>query len=221
MSLQALQQIVTTCTACRLHEGRKKAVFGRGPEQAPLLIVGEAPSKPDDEAGQPFTGKEGDHLGELLDAARVPREYAYLANVLKCKPDGRFPEDECPTLCMGYLRKQIEAIKPFVIVLMGKWALHHVLFPNTGLSADPYMQWVGKHMRRRDTFGDTRFAVSYGPYYLLRNKSPQDEELTLATLSDAWMFAQARMDCTPAPATPLEDIATTPPPMWQSRSLWR
>lgn len=221
MSLQDLATIAETCTACRLHEGRKKVAFGRGPDAAPLMLVGEMPSKLDDESGRPFSGKEGDHLGELLDASRIPRDEVYLANILKCKPQQRFPEDDCPSVCAGYLKKQIELVKPLVIVLMGKQAVNHLLFPGTGLSADLYLQWVGKHLRRRDRFGDIRFAITYHPSFLLKNKSPEDEELTLATLSDAWLFAQARIDGAPAPAISLEDIATTPPPMWQSRSLWR
>jgi uracil-DNA glycosylase len=196
-------------------------VFGRGAPDAPILLVGEAPGQNEDEKGEPFVGKAGEHLNEMLKAARIPGEALYTTNVLKCRPPkNKFPEDD-ELACTGFLKKQIELLKPLLIVLTGKQALKHLLLPGTGLAHDPFTPWVGKHLRRRDRFDEIRFAVIYHPSYLLRNQSPEDEETCVATLSDAWLYVQARMSAEPAPALPLEDLATAPPPMWQARSLWR
>lgn len=222
MSLNDLAKIVATCTSCPFHTSRKKPVFGRGAPDAPIVIVGDSPGPKDDEQGEPLMGQEGDHLNAMLSAARIPKSAVYLANVLKCRPPkGRFPEDDPEVACMGYLRKQIEVIKPILVVLTGKQALRHLLLPGTGMAHDPFMQWVGKHLRRRDRFDEMRFAVIYSPNHLLRNKSPEDEELSIATLSDAWLYVQARLSGDAAPGLKLEDLATAPPPMWQARSLWR
>ena len=221
MSLQELKQIVDTCTSCRLHQNRKQALFGRGPTNATLMVVGEAPNKFDDESNDVFSGREGAHLNELLQVAGIPVESVYSANVLKCKAEPGRQSDDCPAVCVGYLRTQIALIKPSVVVCAGKSALQHLLFPGTGHTVDVMIAWVGKHLRRRDLFGDMRFAVIYHPSYLQRNKSPADEELCLATLADAWRFATARASGAASPPVVVEDLASSPVPMWQSRSLWR
>jgi DNA polymerase len=220
MSLNELAEIIKTCTSCPFHETRKRAAPGRGSDDATLMIIGEAPSHLEDEQGEVFLGKAGDYLNEMLAAAGVPKERVYLTNTLKCKPSGK-PEDEHVRTCSSYLRREIQLINPKLIILMGRQPLAQLLLDGTGLSPDPLSQWLGNHYRRRDVFGDVRFAVSYHPSYLLKHSSPEDEELSVAVLTDAWNYTAARLEGRPVPALPVTDIYTAPPPMWQDKSLWR
>lgn len=220
--LDELAKIVAGCTSCPLHEGRKQAIFGDGPRNAPVMLVAEAPNQRDDEKGRLFSAKQADYLADLLTTAKIPANAVYVTSVLKCHPPkNRFPEDDSPTMCVKYLVRQIELIDPVVVVVMGRNALQTLLLAGTGQSPDPFTAWVGQHLRRRDRFSERRFVVSYPLSHLLRTQSPDDEELTIATLSDAWLYVEARLDGKPAPALNLTDLNTAPPPMWQSRSLWR
>ena len=220
--LAELRKVVSTCTSCQLQDSRKSVVFGEGPEDAPLMLVGEAPGEHEDIQGKPFVGKSGDLLTDALRAARVPRNSIFVTNILKCRtPSNRFPEGHEPDICVKWLLEQIKCIQPLVIVLTGKAALKYLLLPGTGVQCEVFGPFVGKWYRRRDKFGETRFCAIYHPAYLIRNKNPNDEELCVQTLATAWDFVQARKNGTPPPATPLTDLATAPPPVWQSRSLFR
>lgn len=184
------------------------------------MIVGESPSHREDEQGEVFLGKHGDYLYEMLAVANIPQERVWFTNVLKCRAPGK-PDDDCVTTCSGYLRRELHLVKPKLVVLMGRAPLAHVLLHGTGLSADPLTQWIGKHLRRRDVFGETRFSVCYHPSHLLRNKAPEDEDLSVSVLSDSWCYVNAKTSGRPIPALPLVDLHSTPPPMWQDKSLWR
>ncbi len=111
------------CTRCGLHRNRTRVVFGEGPEDADILIIGDAPSDAEDEYGLPFKGKPGALLDNLLKRAGVPRETVYLATVVKCRtPEGRQPEEDEVQSCAVFLHLQIRLIRPKVIVAVGEFA---------------------------------------------------------------------------------------------------
>jgi DNA polymerase len=176
----------------------------------------------EDEQGEPFVGRSGEMLDGLLTLAGLDRSQVYITNVLRCRPpNNKFPTDPAPHLCAGYLRKEIEFIQPLVVVLLGAKALTHLLLPNTGVMVDIYAAFVGKWYRRRDRWAELRFVTVYHPSYLLRNKSPQDEELSIATLTAVAHYVRARQANTPPPAIPITEIATQPSHMIQPRNLFR
>lgn len=220
--LDNLAEIAATCQQCRLHDERKCVVFGRGPYDAQLMIVGDAPTKEEEAHGLPFVEGHLATLNTLFAYSGVQPDRVYLTNLLQCNPRGRFPEDACPEICVPYLKKKIEHIKPLVVILAGRQALRYLLLANTGLPYEQIPMWLGKHIRRRDTYGDTRFAVMFHPAQLNKTKSPDDEELCVATLKEAWDFSEARrLGKTPPATIELQDIQTEPPKLWQSRSLFR
>jgi DNA polymerase len=122
--LSIFESSVEDCMKCKLGTSRKKIVFGSGDKNADLLIVGEAPNEYEDEKGRPFVGKAGKLLDKILNAIGLSRtENVYLTNVLKCKtPSNRDPLLSEVNNCNSYLLKQIEIIKPKIIVALGKVA---------------------------------------------------------------------------------------------------
>jgi len=126
-----LREVVLACTRCRLAQTRTHVVFGEGDVHAPLMFVGEGPGAEEDATGRPFVGEAGQLLTKMIAAMRFRREEVYIANVVKCRPPGnRVPEDDEAAECLGYLRKQIELVKPAVIVLLGATALRFLLQKN-------------------------------------------------------------------------------------------
>jgi uracil-DNA glycosylase len=181
MSWPALQQAVQTCQACALCESRKKTVFGVGQPpsdelQAPTidwLIVGEAPGEHEDTQGEPFVGQAGKLLDNMLAAMKVGKDGAglsrsegvYIANVLKCRPpSNRNPSADEVAMCEPYLARQIELLRPKIIVAMGKFAIQSL----TG-SNDPVGKLRGRvHTLKHATY-QAPVIVTYHPAYLLRN----------------------------------------------------
>ncbi|MGZ7069002.1 MAG: uracil-DNA glycosylase [Methanobacterium sp.] len=121
MKLDELCKVASTCVKCPLHESRTKVVFGEGPADAKIMLVGEAPGKNEDEAGRPFVGMAGRLLSEILHDADLDRSEIYITNIVKCRPEGnRKPKKPEYTTCIGlYLDKQIEMINPDIIGLLG------------------------------------------------------------------------------------------------------
>ncbi len=159
----SLQARVAECRLCRLCESRNTTVFGVGSRQAELLIIGEAPGAEEDRRGEPFVGRAGKLLDNMLLALGLDRKTAYIANILKCRPPGnRDPQPHEAEACMPYLRRQIGLLRPVVILALGRVAATNLLGNDRPLRA---------LRAARHTFGDppVPVVVSYHPAYLLRN----------------------------------------------------
>jgi len=132
--LESLAAEVRQCTRCPLHLGRTKAVPGEGAENAQIMFIGEAPGFHEDQQGRPFVGAAGKFLDELLASVGLNREDVYIANVIKCRPpSNRDPRQEEIEACRAYLDRQIELIKPKVIVTLGRFSMARA-FPNARIS---------------------------------------------------------------------------------------
>ena len=167
MDWDVLRQQVMACTQCALHETRTQAVFGVGNPQAELLIIGEAPGADEDRQGEPFVGRAGQLLNEMLLAVGMRRESVYIANILKCRPpNNRDPKPEEAAACVGYLYRQITLIQPKLILALGRIAAQRLLQTDTPL---------GRLRQQRHVLAQTQtpLIVTYHPAYLLR--SPLDK----------------------------------------------
>ena len=138
------QEIGPACNRCKLHGlGRKQIVFGVGNPDADLMFVGEAPGADEDEQGEPFVGRAGQLLTKIIEAIGLRREDVYIANVIKCRPPGnRNPEPDEVERCQPFLFRQIDAIKPKVIVALGKFAAQALL-----QSTEPITRIRGRESR--------------------------------------------------------------------------
>jgi uracil-DNA glycosylase family 4 len=159
-----LKQRVSACTACRLRAGCTQTVFGVGDEKADWLFVGEGPGADEDALGEPFVGQAGKLLDNMLLAIKLKRgENVYIANIVKCRPPAnRNPEAEEIATCLPYLQRQIELIKPKVIVALGKVASNALLGRDATLAS--------LRGKPHDYHGTT-LIVTYHPAYLLRSPS--------------------------------------------------
>ena len=164
-ALQALRvEIGPDCSRCKLHTlGRKQVVFGVGNPNADLMFVGEAPGADEDIQGEPFVGRAGQLLTKIIEAIELRREDVYIANVIKCRPPGnRNPEPDEVEQCEPFLFRQIDIIKPKVIVALGKFAAQCLLKTEAPISS----------IRGREfTYRDAVLIPTYHPAYLLRNPS--------------------------------------------------
>lgn len=221
-TLDELREIASTCTSCNLHKTRTHVVFDRGPENAPLMLIGEAPGRDEDQQGYPFVGRAGQHLSSLLRAAGVPEDQVYMANVLKCRPpDNRFPEGkEEPEICRNYLLKQIKAVQPKAILLAGKQALRYLLLHGTTEQHQPFTPWVNKQYRRKDLFGDIRIAVVYHPAYLVRRNDEVDEEAWVQSVAGIWSYVQHKLNETAPAPVPFKEIRPAPERPRMGRNLF-
>ncbi|PYX82399.1 MAG: uracil-DNA glycosylase [Acidobacteria bacterium] len=168
-ALAIIREDLGDCTRCKLHKlGRKQIVFGVGNPRAELMFVGEGPGADEDEQGEPFVGRAGQLLNNMIKAMGLRREDVYIANVVKCRPPGnRMPErDECDT-CSPFLLRQIAAVKPKVIVALGAVAAKTLLAINASMS-DLRGRWYGFR-------GGTKLAVTYHPAFLLRDPRQKKE----------------------------------------------
>ena len=167
-ALRLIREDIGDCTRCRLHkQGRKQIVFGVGNPNADLMFIGEAPGADEDEKGEPFVGRAGQLLTNMIKAMGLSREDVYIANIIKCRPPGnRTPErDECET-CSPFLMKQIEVIRPKAIVALGAVAAKTLLTVNAPMS-ELRGQWYD--------FRGTKLAVTYHPAFLLRDPRQKKE----------------------------------------------
>jgi DNA polymerase len=123
-ALEAIAAEVRTCTNCRLHETRTKAVPGEGDPETEVVFVGEGPGEQEDTQGRPFIGPSGKLLTELIESIGWRRDEVFITNVVKCRPPGnRDPLPDEIESCSGYLRRQLEALDPAVVVTAGKFSL--------------------------------------------------------------------------------------------------
>lgn len=167
-ALRLIRQDIGDCTRCKLHkQGRKQIVFGVGNPLAELMFIGEAPGADEDEQGEPFVGRAGQLLNNMIKAMGLRREDVYIANIIKCRPPGnRTPErDECET-CSPFLMRQIEVIKPKAIVALGAVAAKTLLAINAPMS-ELRGRWYD--------FRNTKLAVTYHPAFLLRDPRQKKE----------------------------------------------
>jgi len=155
------------CTRCKLHKGRIKLVFGTGNAEARLMFVGEGPGAEEDEQGVPFVGRAGQLLTQIIKAMGLEREDVYIANVVKCRPPGnRNPEPDEIEQCEPFLMRQMDVIKPAVVVALGKFAAQTLL-----RTTEP----ISKIRGRFHQVGNTRVMPTFHPSYLLRNPAAKRE----------------------------------------------
>ncbi len=160
---EALRARVVGCTRCGLHEGRMQTVFGVGNPDARLMLIGEAPGAEEDRRGEPFVGRAGKLLDEMLRSLGLGRDDVFIANILKCRPPGnRDPRPEESAECRPYLRRQIALVRPRVILAVGRIAAQDLLE-----SEEP----IGRLRTRAHRFpeADIPVVVTYHPAYLLRS----------------------------------------------------
>jgi DNA polymerase len=168
-ALAALRdEIGPACTRCKLHTlGRKQVVFGVGNPNADLMFVGEGPGADEDIQGEPFVGRAGQLLTKIIEAIGMTRDEVYIANVIKCRPPGnRNPEPDEVERCEPFLFRQIDQIKPKVIVALGKFAAQSLL-----KTTDPITRLRGREFKYRDAI----LMPTYHPAYLLRTPSAKRE----------------------------------------------
>lgn len=133
--LEDIRAQVEACRKCPLADGRTQTVFGVGNPSARVLIVGEAPGKNEDLQGEPFVGAAGKLLNQMLERIGLAREDIYIANILKCRPPGnRDPKPEEIEVCTPWLREQVKAVHPTVLVTMGNFSTKFILQTNTGIT---------------------------------------------------------------------------------------
>jgi len=158
-----LQTEVAGCVQCQLHTSRTQTVFGVGDRSADWMIIGEAPGADEDRQGEPFVGRAGQLLNEMLRAVGLERRQVYIANILKCRPPGnRDPKSEEVSACAGFLNRQVALIQPRLILAVGRVAAQNLLQEDLP---------VGRLRGRVHRFGhlDIPVVVTYHPAYLLRS----------------------------------------------------
>jgi uracil-DNA glycosylase family 4 len=179
--LTEIRADIGDCTRCKLHSGRTHIVFGVGNPEATLMFVGEGPGADEDVQGEPFVGRAGQLLTQIIKAMGFAREDVYIANVVKCRPPGnRNPEPDEIAQCEPFLHAQIAAIRPRVIVALGKFAAQTLLATDTPIS------------RLRGQFHSLRdvdVMPTFHPSYLLRNPAAkrevwEDMKMVIARLKD-------------------------------------
>ena len=175
VGIDELAALVRECAACRLCENRTLAVPGEGPGDARLVVVGEGPGAKEDETGRPFVGRAGVLLTEILAAIDLPREQVFICNVVKCRaPNNRKPQQDEIDACVPYLYRQIELIKPAVILATGGTAAETLLGTR---------QSLGALRNKVHEFRGTPLVVTYHPAALLRNphwKKPTWDDVRIA-----------------------------------------
>jgi len=179
-ALKLIREDLGDCTRCKLHQqGRKQIVFGVGNPQAELMFVGEGPGADEDQQGEPFVGRAGQLLNNMIKAMGIRREDVYIANVVKCRPPGnRTPErDECDT-CSPFLMRQIAVIKPKVVVALGAVAAKNLLAINAPMSElrGRFYDFMPAGARSTDpNWQGAKLAVTYHPAFLLRDPRQKGE----------------------------------------------
>jgi len=165
-TLEQIRRNLGECTRCKLGSTRKNLVFGVGNPQARLLFVGEGPGADEDEKGEPFVGDAGKMLNRIIIAMGIKREDVYICNVVKCRPPGnRNPEPDEIATCSPFLLRQIQSVKPEVIVALGKFAAQTLLETKEPIS---------KLRGRFHNFHGIPLMPTFHPSYLLRSGGNSD-----------------------------------------------
>jgi uracil-DNA glycosylase family 4 len=183
-------QEVRACTLCGLCEGRTQTVFGEGDPDAKLMFIGEGPGQNEDRLGRPFVGRAGDMLNKQITAMGLSREEVYIATVVKCRP----PNNRAPTpieaqTCWGYLRRQIQAIQPQVIVTLGGPATKLLLNTTKGITA---VRGTWHYFDQLVPDGPAIPVMpTFHPAYLLRAYTPENRKKVWSDLQAALVFLGA------------------------------
>jgi DNA polymerase len=165
--LKLIRDELGDCQRCRLASGRNNLVFGVGNPQAHLVFVGEAPGADEDMQGEPFVGKAGQLLTKMIEAMGYSRDDVYICNVIKCRPPGnRNPEPDEVAKCEPFLKQQLGAIRPRMIVALGKFAAQCLLRDDTPISR------LRGNFR---TYEGIPLMPTFHPAYLLRDPSKKKE----------------------------------------------
>ena len=162
-----IREDIGDCTRCKLHKGRTNIVFGVGNPKAELVFVGEGPGHDEDLKGEPFVGRAGRLLTDMIKAMGLQREDVYIANVVKCRPpENRLPEKDEIATCSPYLLRQLDVIRPKVICCLGSCASQTLLQTTQGIS---------KFRGEWFDFRGAKLIATYHPAYLLRNPPAKSE----------------------------------------------
>ena len=164
--LEALAKEIRTCPKCRLAQTRTKAVPGEGPEDADIMFIGEAPGFHEDRQGRPFVGASGNLLEEMLAGIGLSRQQVYITNVVKCRPpNNRDPRTDEIETCHPYLERQIELIRPKIIVTLGRFSMQ-LYFPGQSITRIHGQVKRGAHVA---------YVPMFHPAAALRNPTWMDE----------------------------------------------
>jgi uracil-DNA glycosylase len=173
--LEDVAALIGACRKCKLCDARTNTVPGEGPATARLVVVGEGPGRTEDETGRPFVGRAGELLTKILEAIKLPREQVFICNIVKCRPpENRLPQYDEIAACLPFLHRQIELVKPKVILAMGGTAAQSLL--NT-------KQSLGALRNQIHRFRGIPVVVTYHPAALLRNpnwKRPTWDDVRIA-----------------------------------------
>ena len=174
--LDGLRKVVDNCKRCELYKKRRNIVFGEGPENAKLVLVGEAPGREEDMQGRPFVGPSGELLTDMLNAINISRKDVFITSVIKCRPPhNRTPVHEEIAACSSFLRHQLGLIDPPFILALGLIAGQTLLKEKAPL----------KSLRGRfHKLGNARVMIIYHPAYLLRLKGSQQLDLKRVAWQD-------------------------------------
>ena len=167
--LRRLEQAIEGCTRCKLCRGRRSIVFGSGPAEAGLMLIGEGPGEEEDRQGKPFVGRAGQLLTRMLESVGISRDEVYITNIVKCRPPGnRNPEPDEIAACGPFLDGQLATIRPGVVCALGTFAAQTLL-----RTREP----IGKLRGRVHAFGAIPLIPTFHPAFLLRNPGPQYRRL--------------------------------------------
>jgi len=165
--LDELKAIAMVCEKCRLAKSRTQVVYGVGSPNADLMFIGEAPGRDEDLQGEPFVGRAGQLLTDIIKAMKLTRDDVYIANVIKCRPpENRNPEPDELDACRPYIRRQVEIIQPKVIVTLGRFALQSLTEKGYAISSTRG-EWLD--------YNGVKVMPTYHPAYLLRNPAAKKE----------------------------------------------
>lgn len=166
--LKAVREWIGDCQRCRLSQGRKTIVFGQGNPRARLMFIGEAPGAEEDEQGLAFVGRAGQLLTDIVEKGlKIPRAEVFIGNIIKCRPpQNRNPEPDEILSCQPFLEKQIDVIRPKVLVGLGKFAAQWLL-----RTAEPISRLRG----RVGEYKGIKVVPTYHPAFLLRNPAAKKE----------------------------------------------
>jgi DNA polymerase len=183
--LEEIRANLGECTRCKLHENRTNIVFGVGSPRAKLMFVGEGPGADEDAQGEPFVGRAGKKLDEMITAIGLRREDVYIANIIKCRPpDNRDPQPDEVGTCSPFLFEQIAAIRPRVIVALGSPATKTLLNTRIGIT---------KLRGTWHSYAGVPVMPTFHPAYLLRAYTPENRRKVWEDLK----AARARVDAAP------------------------
>ena len=169
LNWESLQAACLSCTNCPLSQTRHNVVFGVGPRDAEVMFVGEGPGENEDLQGEPFVGAAGKFLDEMLSIIDLSRENCYITNIVKCRPPkNRDPKPEEQDLCIEYLREQVRAVSPKLIVCLGRIEAMRLIKPDFRITAEHGI-WFER--------GAFSVCAVYHPSALLRDPRKKDDML--------------------------------------------